>query len=177
MKKVLSIIIVLLWAASAAFAQNSSIRQRLDVVEIGPEEGPVTVAVFKMADNGQYYLTVGRLGIGDDFIQLNIDPLSELFIPIGNTLAESQQTLEKIISWFKLEPNTANELDGCLGIMYPDDTTEKVTVTYRKLVVSNLLEFSIARGNLLRATHIHKSDLNSLLSSLKIYRSLHPKEQ
>ena len=52
-------------------------------------------------------------------------------------------------------------------------------VTSRKLLSAKILEFSLPSGSegMVRATHIQKSEFGSLLTSLKVYRKLHPKEQ
>ena len=68
-------------------------------------------------------------------------------------------------------------MDGCLGLSYPGEELEPITLTARKLALSRLVEFSVVRGNWIRATHVSKSDFNSLVGSFKIYCKLHPKEK
>lgn len=123
-----------------------------------------------------YYLSVGHLGIGDDIIQFNIDPIFELFIPLGDTVAEAMDYLKELQSLLKGPKGKSMEIEGCLAAAFPNDKLEKVTVTYQKVLLTNLLEFKVEREGYTRATHIPKSQFNSLIRSLKFYRKLHPKE-
>ena len=71
------------------------------------------------------------------------------------------------------------ELEGCFAIAYPTSEIIPVKVTRRQLI-SKVMEFSLpvtTDQTLVRATHIGKSDFGSLLSSLKFYKKLHPKEK
>lgn len=161
----------------SAFSQNSILRQRLELATVEVNEGAVSLEVFQMEDNGRYYLSVGHLGIGDDIIQFQVDPLGELFIPVGETLAESIETLEQLKAFYKEPSGSSMEIPGCLTVAYPGDEMETVTVTSRKLIFSRLLEFSVQRDSFIRATHISRSDFSSLLTTLKLYRKLHPNEK
>ena len=172
MKRILCLLVVLAFTSNA-FAQ---LRQRLELAEVTSEENNVELEVFKMQDNGQYYLSVGHLGIGDDVIQLQIDPLFELFIPLGESASEALENLKKIQSYYKFAPDRYTETEGCLCMSYPDDNFEPVRVTYKKLIVSRVLEFSIRRPSGMRATFIPRSSFNSLVGSFKFYCKLHPSE-
>lgn len=183
MKKLFLLISLLVWSA-AAIAQG--IPQRLELVtvdlELGDEDSLLSteenLEVFNMPIDGvnHYYLSVGHLGLGDDIIQFNIDPLFELFIPIGDTVAEAMEYLEKLQALYKGPKGNSMEIEGCLALAFPNENLEKVTVTYQKVVVTNLLEFRVDREGYTRATHIPRSQFNALIRSLKIYRKLHPKE-
>ena len=178
MKKIICIAALLL-GSLAAFAQANKIPQRLELVQIEINDGQINLEVFNMPKDGEnnYFLALGRLGIGDEFVQLQIDPLSELFIPLGETLEETVETLQFVQQLFKAEPGTAIEMDGCIGLAFPNDNLETVRVAHRQLVLSHMLEFSITRNGYVRATHIPRSDFNSLVSSLNVYRKLHPEEE
>ena len=173
MKKILTIAIMIVIATSA-FAQLR-LRLPLSTVKIGGTD--VNLEVLKMDDNGKYYLSVGKLGIGDDIVQFRIDPISELFIPLGSTLEEAQDKLEAIQDAYNQEPDESSENQGCLCVLYPEDEFETVYLTPRKVLFGKVLEFSVQRGDLVRATHIARSNFNSLVGSFKIYRKIHPKEQ
>lgn len=178
MKRFLSIFIVLVWAA-AAFAQEPRIPQRLELVELEVNEGEVTLEVFNMPENdlNQYFLTVGHLGIGDDIIQFQFDPIFELFLPLGDNLDDAQAALGQLQDLFKQTPGTSLEVSGCLAAAFPNDKREPVKVTYRKVLLSRMLEFSVERDGYIRATHISRSDFNSIVNSLKLYRRIHPGEK
>ena len=177
MKKFISIAIALL-VTTAAFGQNNSfLRQRMELAQVENDEGDTELEVFQMADNGQYYLSVGHLGIGDDVIQFQFDPVFELFIPLGSTLTEAVATMEQLKDFYKNAPGTSMETNGCLCAAFPNDQWETVTVTSRKLILSRLLEFSVERDDFIRATHVARSDFNALVSSLKFYQKIHPNEK
>lgn len=185
MKKYFLLLSFLVWSF-AVFAQETKIPQRLELVtvdlELGDEDSFLSteenLEVFNMPVDGvnHYYLSVGHLGIGDDIIQFNIDPIFELFIPIGDTVAEAQEYLQGLQALFKGPKGKNMEIEGCLSAAFPNGNMEKVTVTYQRVLLTNLLEFSVERQGYTRATHIPKSQFNSLVRSLKFYRKLHPKE-
>jgi len=171
--------IIILFACSvAAFSQNTILRQRLEIASVDFNDGLASMEVFQMQDNGQYYLSVGHLGVGDDIVQIKFDPIFELFIPLGGTLAEAYDTLQQLKDFYKEPTWTSVEWQGCLAAAYPNDKMQPVKITSRKLVLTKLLEFSIdTDDDLTRATFIPRSEFNSLVSSVQFYRKLHPKEQ
>ena len=168
-----------------AFAQNNSIlRPRIEIAQVEAEVADTfetKLEVFYMDDENprMYYLSLGNLGIGSDIIQIKFDPFHELFIPLGGTLEEAVEKMEEIKDYYKLPKRSTVEITGCVAVACPDDSRETVTVTRRQMITSKVLEFSLPSSSegLVHATHISKSDFNGLLTSLKIYRKLHPKEQ
>ena len=185
MKKFFLIVSLFVWSV-AAMAQLSKLPQRLELVTVDLEVGDQgsflsteeNLEVFNMPEDGlnHYYLSVGHLGIGDNIVQFNIDPVFELFIPLGDTVAEALERLQGMQALFKGPKNGSIELEGCLAAAFPNDNMEKVTVTFQKVLLSKMLAFSVQRGEYIRATHIPKSQFNSLVRSLKFYRKIHPKE-
>ena len=180
MKRTL-ITLALVCLSCFAFAQNSSIlRQRLEIAEISSEEHNTTLEVFYMDDENPrvYYLSLGGLGIGGDIVQIDFDPIYELFIPLGGNLDEAIAKLEELKDLYKMPRLDKTEITGCFAAAYPNDSRVQVTVTSRMFILSKLLEFSLPTETegLVRATHIYKSDFNSILNSVKLYKKLHPKE-
>ena len=178
MKKFLCVISLIVAGLTLA-AKDLKIPQRLELTTIEANDDKVTLEVFNMPKDGQnhYYLSVGTLGIGDDVIQFQFDPLFELFLPLGDTLDESMETLKDLQSLFKSPVGTSKEMMGCLAPAIPNDKIETVKITYRKLLLSKMLEFAIEREGYIRATHISKTDFGSLILSMKMYRKIHPKEK
>lgn len=179
MKRVICFITVL-FMTLAAFAQGSVLKQTLDIAEVEINDGQVTVSVFNMPDEGQnhYYLCVGTLGVGDDFFQLKIDPLYQLFIPLGDTLEEAQARLEEMKALAKEPAGTEIETVGVLALANPSTgTPEPVYLTSRRFLTQKLVEFSVKRNGYVRATHIGRAEIASLSSSVKIYRKIHKKEK
>ncbi|MBP5218222.1 MAG: hypothetical protein J6Z47_04665 [Bacteroidales bacterium] len=177
MKKLLFLIPLLVWSV-AATAQEKKIPQRLQLAEVEINDGAVSLEVFNMPKDSvnNYYLSVGTLGIGDDVIQINFDPLFELFIPLGETLTDAMIALQQMQGLYKTSPGTFMEVQGCLAPAFPNDKLEPVKVTYRRFLVSKLLEFSVQREGYIRATHIPKTDFGALVTSMKLYRKIHPNE-
>ena len=169
-----------------AYAQNSSVlRQRMELANVETEVGGVfrtELEVFYMDDENPrvYYLSVGNLGIGSDIVQLKFDPVFELFIPLGNSLEEAVEKMGEIRDLYKQPRLSATDLTGIFAAGYPNGNINTVTVTRRQRLSTQLLEFSIpveGDDNLVRATYIGRNDFGSLLTSLKIYKKLHPKEK
>ena len=178
MKKIICLLSILVWTV-AAFAQGSLLKQTLEIVEVEINDGATTLSVFNMPENdqNQYFICLGTMGIGDDFVQLNLDPVSELFIPLGNTLEEAQTRLEEFRALAKQADGTSSETTGYLAIGNPTTADpEPVILTSRRLIFSRNVEFSVERKGYIRATYISYSELGSLLSGVKFYRNLHPNE-
>ena len=185
MKRFFLILAFFAWTFTAV-AQETKIPQRLEIVtiDLNPDDDDAILSVdeqievFCIPEDGvnHYFLSVGHLGIGDEIVQVNFNPLFELFIPLGDTLAEAQESLQELQALYKGPRGKTFETEGCLSVGFPNDKLEPVTVTYRKVLLSNLLEFSVKRGDYVRATHINKSQFNALVSGVKFYRKLHPNE-
>ncbi len=186
MKMMKKLLVVLLVAAMPAltYAQpnNRLLRQRLEIVELDNEDAvgwhDTSVEVFGIAGEEGYWLSLGHPGIGTDIVQLDFDPVYELFIPLGNTLAEAQEKMQEIKAFFKSARKSSMQIEGCLSAILPNpEQLEPVTVTVRRYLTSRLLEFSVPRGGLVRASYISKNEFGSLLVGVKIHRKLHPKQQ
>lgn len=178
MKRLISTVFVLAWTV-VAFAQGSVWKQMLEIAEVEINDGETTLAVFDMpeADQHQYFLCVGTLGIGDDIVQVRVDPVFQLFIPLGTTLEEAQAKMEEFRDIVKMPAGTEMETIGTLALANPSTgEMEPVYVTSHRFLLSKIIEFSIRRDGYVRATHIARSEFNSLVSGVKLYRKIHPKE-
>ena len=164
----------------AAFGQTKKIPQRLEISQVEVNDGAVELEVFVMpvGEEKHYYLSVGTVGIGDDLFQLNIDPVSELFVYLGYSLAETLESFEQMKALYKTELGTSIQMPGCLSVAWPhEEKMEPVTITFRKPLISKMLEFSVDRGRYLSATFIGKGDLGALITGVKLYKKIHPKEK
>lgn len=158
----------------------SELSKRKEIAVIEEDDNGFTrLELFSMdRDDGEaYYLSVGCLGYGDRFIQVYIDPFHELFIPLGTTLDEAEATLQQLKDFFKQPKGATMEIMGCFNSFIPDDNRESVTLTHTRLLLNDQIRFSIEREDELRATFVSRSDINSMLSSLKFYRKIHPKKR
>ena len=179
MKRLVTTLFALVWAV-VAFAQGSVLKQTLEIAEVEINDGEVSLSVFDMpeSEKHQYFLCVGTLGIGDDFIQLQVDPVFQLFLPLGNTLEEAQAKLEAFRDVAKASSGTEMETVGTLALANPSTgDPEPVYVTSRRFLFQRIIEFSVRRNGYVRATHIGKNDLGSLITSVKLYRKIHPNEE
>ena len=180
MNRVLLILAAAIMTASSLSAQVLKASQRMELVTVETEIGGHETAeleVFRMYDTGTYWLSVGHLGIGSDLIQLQFDPLFELFIPLGDSLKDALEKMKELQAFYKKPRLSTMEVQGCLAAMYPGENFEPVTVTSRRLLGAKILSFSVQREDLVRATYLTKVDFGSLVLSLKAYKTLHPKEK
>lgn len=173
--------LLLLCTAVLAFAQNSSIlRPRVEIAECSSEQNSTELEVFYMNDESprMYYLSLGGLGVGTDIIQIDFDPVFELFIPLGGNLDEVLDKMNEIKALYSMPRRESTEMSGSFAALYPNDDLVTTTVTSRRFLTSKVLEFSLPTGTdgIVRATHIYKGDFNSLLTGIKLYKKLHPKE-
>ena len=179
MKRIFACIAAAVITVSAA-AQLSKIPPRLEIVEIDVNDGAVQLEVFKMPveEGYHYYLSVGTVGIGDEVFQLNIDPVSELFVYLGSTLEEAVASLEEMKAMYKGDVGATIWKQGSLAVAYPrEEKLEQVRIVMRKPILAKVLEFSVDRGRYLSSAYAMKSDFNSLVSGVKIYKKIHRKEK
>lgn len=163
---------------SQADGKFSKLYNRTELVVLEVNDGLERLEVFSMAKDGgkNYFLSVGSLGFGDNVIQVYADPIHELFIPLGTTLDEAETTLGQMKDLLKQPKGTSMEMMGRLDWGTPDENLEKVTLTHTRSLLTRQIMFSVERNGYLRATYISRSDFNSMISSLKFYRKMHPKE-
>ena len=175
---ILAVAVMTAGTLSAQVLQKAA--QRMELATVETEVGGYETAqmeVFEMRDSGTYWLSVGHLGIGTDLVQLDFDPVFELFIPLGNSLEEALAKMKEFQAFYKAPRLSTMEVQGCLAAIYPSDNFETVTITSRRLLGAKILSFSVQRDDFVRATYITKSDFNSLVFTLKAYKALHPKEK
>ena len=178
------ILITLLLASMSLLASAQILEKagnRLEICTVETEYGENSLSgeieVFKMNDTGEYWLSVGHLGIGGDIIQINFDPVYELFIPLGNSLEEAIEVMNDLKAFYKTPRLTTKEIKGCLAAVAPSNNMETVTLTSRRLLGSRIVEFSVKRDDLIRANYINKSNFNSLFNGVKFYKKLHPNQK
>ena len=183
MKTLFKTLLIVLCATMPFFsyAQNlkEKISQKKEIVELESDEDnkniPLEIFAMKSPDSTQFYLSVGPLGVGDNVLQVQFDPLFELFIEIGQTLADAEQTLYKIQNMYDQE-GVSMQLNGCLNVGFPNKDIEPVTITRKNFVLTKYLEFSVVRDGYVRATSVPKSDFNSLMLTYKLNRKRTLKE-
>ena len=171
-------------AALPASAQAQDFPQRNEITRIEHEDNsigsiPDFLEVFSQPDGDggkRYFLSVGHLGMGDKVLQINFDPLFELFIPLGGSLDEALASLQELQGLYNEPVGTGFEKQGCLAFGVPNDNLETVHVTYMKSLLSRLLEFTIEREGYIRSAHVQRSDFNAIVRGVKFYQKIHPNE-
>lgn len=178
MKKFLFALLLIAVVPVITFGQEKKLfRDARIITELEREDGS-EICVFYMPDMNQYYYEVGSLGIGVDVLQVEFDPVYSLFIPLGETLEEAQAKLEEFNAHAKTARGSKMVVAGVLAFGYPnDEDLEPVTITARRILITRKLEFSVTRGDWIRATFVPRSEVVSMINGVKIYRKLHPKEK
>lgn len=182
MKKALRFFAVVLLAVLpfVASAQNNKIfREVKQLADVELNGGDAHIYVISLPEDGRdhYYLSVGRMSLGNEVVQVQVDPLSVLYIPLGDSLKDALAKLEEMKALLKKEVGSSIETPGCLCVAYPsDENPEAVTVSHYRPLLEHQLEFRIDRENYILAAFIGGSDFKSLVSSVKFYKRLHPKE-
>lgn len=179
MKKIFTILLFAVIPAISILAQNSKIFQRREIVEMEDDNGTTTFEIFAMDLEGgsQYFIDLGNLGYGNTTVQVNLDPVTRLYVKLGDSLEEAQATLTQYQTQMKAKPGTETTTIGYLNLAVPDEkNAEEVTVTTRK-ALGRYLQFVVQRDGYVRVATIRKSELGGLLFSLKAYRKIHKKEK
>ena len=178
MKK-LAILLCCLLLGTAATAQKRGIPDLREVAEVEREDGRLVLEVVNLHKDGvnHYFLNVGRIATGNKIIQIEMDPFHCLYIPLGSGLDEAVQVMERIKGLFKEANGTSMDLQGTYGLLLPGKHLERIILTKNKFLLANQIEFRLDREGPVMCTYVAKSDFSSLLSSVKFYRKLHPKER
>lgn len=178
MKKAI-ILFVALFCAAGLLAQTSKLPTVIDIVSVEDENTGDSVEIVNIPVEGDnyYWLHLGEMGIGDRTVQINLDPVYQLYIPLGENITGAVATMEELKTLFK-EPNgTTREIQGSFKPFFPGENLETVKAIKCKPLLTNQIQFVIERDGYLRVTYISKSDFNSLLRGLKLHGKLHPSEK
>ncbi len=170
--KRIAVFFVAFTLAVAASAQKYDITKLVEIADVESDDQTI-LSVFSIPDeNGQTtcFLCVGSMGLGDDIIQINVDPINKLFIPLGSNRAEVMETLDRMRQHFDEPAGTSAEVTGCFAPAIPNENREAVTVTSRKVLFSKKLEFKIERDGVTRATYVSRSDFKNLMVNVKLNR-------
>ena len=169
MKRIALFFLALTLAVTAS-AQKYDITKLVEIAEV--ESGDQSIlSVFSIPDEtGQAtcFLCVGSMGLGDEIIQIDVDPINKLFIPLGSNRTEVMETLDRIKLHFDEPAGTSVEVTGCFAPAIPNENRETVTVTTRKVLFGKKLEFKLERDGVIRATYVSRSDFKTLMVNVKL---------
>ncbi|MBQ9310654.1 MAG: hypothetical protein IJ222_07320 [Bacteroidales bacterium] len=157
------------------FAQTSKLPNVKELVSVENENTGETVEVVNIPVDGvnRYFLHVGNMGIGDKVIQVNLDPVYRLYIPLGNNLADAVAAMEELKTLYKEPKGTMREVQGSFKPFFPTEETETVRVYRHQPLLANQLQFVIERDGYERVAYLSKSEFGSLLRGLKLNGKLH----
>lgn len=162
--------------AAGLLAQTSKLPTVIDIVSVEDENTGDSVEIVNIPVEGvnYYWLHLGEMGIGNRTVQINLDPVYQFYIPLGENITGAVATMEELKTLFK-EPNgTTREIQGSFKPSFPGENLETVKAIKYKPLLTNQIQFVIERDGYLRVTYISKSDFNSLLRGLKLHGKLHP---
>ena len=85
------------------FAQTSTLPIVKEIVSIENENTGETMEIVNIPIDGvnRYFLHVGNMGIGDKVVQINLDPVYRLYIPLGNNITDAVAYMEDLKTLFK----------------------------------------------------------------------------
>ena len=177
MKRIATLFAALLCTAGL-FAQTSQLPVINEIVSIEDDNTGQTVDVVNIPVDGvnHYWLHVGNLGIGDKIVQLDLDPVNRLFIPLGDNITDAVATMEDLKTLYNEPKGTMREIQGSFKPFFPKEETETVQVYRHQPFLTNQLQFVIERDGYQRVAYLAKSDFNALLRGLKFHGKLHPSE-
>ena len=180
MKTLKKTLAILLFALMPLFApaQDATIPFRMEITHAKTGSGQGQIEAFQLIKDGEssYYLSVGHLGVGDGVVQIQFDPLFELFIPLGDTLDEAIGTMEKMKEYYDKSSDNSFEVEGCLAVAFPTDEMQTVTLVPTRVLLTRYLCFKLVYEGYERNTYVARSNFMSILSGLKFYRTIHPDE-
>ncbi|MBR1927343.1 MAG: hypothetical protein IJ840_06295 [Bacteroidales bacterium] len=177
MKKIATLFAALLCTAGL-FAQTSKLPNVKEIVSVENENTGETVEVVNLPIDGmnRYFLHVGNMGIGDKVIQINVDLVYRLYIPLGNNITDAVAAMEELKTLYKEPKGAMREIQGSFKPFFPTEETVTVQVYRYQPLLSNQLQFVIERDGYERVAYLSKSDFGTLLSGLKMYGKTHKSE-
>ena len=165
--------------ASGLFAQTNKLPAVMEIVSVEDDNTGQTVEVVNIPIDGanRYYLHVGNMGIGGKIVQIELDPVYRLYIPLGNNITDAVAYMQRLKTLYKEPKGTMREIQGSFKPFFPAGELETVQVYRHQPLLTNQLQFVIERDGYMRVAYLDKSQFNSLLKGLKLYGKIHPSER
>ncbi|MBO4475155.1 MAG: hypothetical protein J5737_00320 [Bacteroidales bacterium] len=177
MKRITTLLTAIICTASL-FAQTSKLPVIKEITSISNENTGRTVSIVNIpVDNvNHYWLDAGNMGIGDKVVQVEVEHIYRLYIPLGDNVTDALKTMEGLKSLYKEPKGTMREIQGSFKPFLPGEGLETVQVYRHQPLLTNQLQFVIERDGYDRVAYLDKSDFNSLFSGLKFHGKLYPNE-
>ncbi|MBO4557210.1 MAG: hypothetical protein J5693_01215 [Bacteroidales bacterium] len=178
MKRIVTLVAALVCSA-ALFAQTATIPVVKEIVTIENDNTHQMMGVDNIPVDGvnHYYLDVGNMGIGNKIVQIEVDPVYRLYIPLGDNLTDAIKAMEELKTLYKEPKGTMREIQGNFKPFFPTQELETVKVYKHRPFLTNQLQFVIERDGYLRVAYIDRADFNNMLRGVKLYAKLHPSEK
>ena len=178
MKRITTFLAAIICTASL-FAQTGKLPLIKEITSITNENTSRTVNVVNIPVDGvnHYWLHVGNMGLGDKVVQVELDPVNRLYIPLGDNITDAVEAMEGLQTLYKEPKGTMREIQGSFKPFFPGEGLETVQVYRHQPLLTNQLQFVIEREGYEHVAYLDKSDFNSLLRGLKFYGKLHPSEK
>lgn len=178
MKRIATLILALI-CATGLFAQTSKLPTIKEIISVENENTSETVQIVNIPVDGtnHYWLHVGNMGIGNKTVQIDLDPVYQLYIPLGDNITDAVAYMEELKTLFKEPKGTMREIQGSFKPFFPGEELETIRVYRHQPLLTNQLQFVIERDGYERVAYLSKSDFGTLLRGLKFYGKLHPSER
>ncbi|MBR4827101.1 MAG: hypothetical protein IKZ91_04375 [Bacteroidales bacterium] len=177
--KIIATLFAAFLCTASLFAQTGKLPVIKEISAVTDENTGKSVEVVNIPvdDVNHYWLNVGNMGLGNKVVQVEVEHIYRLYIPLGDNITDAVKTMEELQALYK-EPNgTMREIQGSFKPFLPGEELETVNVYKHKPLLTNQLQFVIERDGYERVAYLDKSDFNSLLGGLKFYGKLHPSEK
>ena len=177
MKRIATLFAALLCTAGL-FAQTSKLPLIKEITSITDENTGKTVTIVNIPvdDVNHYWLDAGNMGIGDKVVQVEVEHIFRLYIPLGDNITDAVAAMEDLKTLYKEPKGTMREIQGSFKPFLPGEGLETVKVYRHQPLLTNQLQFVIERDGYERVAYLDKSNFNSLLSGLKFHGKLYPSE-
>ncbi len=171
------IIFTLIFVSSLVFAQKFQVGVRDEIFTV--EEDDNEYAIFGYMDEdgtSGYYLGLGRPDVIPGAI-IAFDVYHETCVYLGATLAESLETMGYIVALFNQSIGSNKVFDARLGTgELLKDKGQAIGTLERRIIVGKHISFSFKTPSYLTESFLNKITAKSLLSGLKTYIKIHPKQ-
>ena len=124
-----------------------------------------------------YWLHVGNMGIGGKIVQIELDPVYRLYIPLGDNITDAVACMEDLRTLLKEPKGTMREIKGSFKPFFPGEDLETIQVYRHAPLLTDQFQFVIEQDGYQRVAYLSKSDFNALLRGLKLHGKLHPSER
>lgn len=171
------VLVALILVSSLMSAQKFQVGVRDEIFTV--EENDNEYAVFGYMDEDGttgYYLGLGRPDVIPGAL-IAFDVYHETCIYLGATLAESLETMGTIVSLFNGPTGSNKAFEARLGAgELLKDKGQAIGTLERRIIAGKHISFSFKTPSYLTESFLNKITAKSLLSGLKTYIKIHPKQ-